>query len=162
MSNAFLKNCLENKKGQEKEELKDEWKWEEKNEKLNENLNQHSYDFFPLQKPQILTSLQKNKEFDHSNTYLKNKQSQEEELKDEWKWEEKNEKLSENLIKKMMEEEEREHREIMKIKEEIDKERMICQICLEKLLEKDLFLLNNCTDIFHQECIAIYVKNQVK
>ena len=79
----------------------------------------------------------------------------------EEEYEDVNEKLSREYIKKMREEEEKEYKELMELRRQKDGEQMVCKICLEGLMEKDIFLLNNCSDIFHQECIAFYVKNEV-
>lgn len=103
----------------------------------------------------------------HSFNFIKNNleneiNEEEEEKKEDSFYEDMNEKLSRDFIKKMVKEEEKEYKQLMEMKEEMDEEDMICQICLEGLMKKDLFLLNNCSEIFHQECIASYVKNEVR
>lgn len=82
-------------------------------------------------------------------------------LKNE-KIEEINENLSKNFIKTMMEEEEKDYKESIELKEKREAEEIVCKICLKRLMEKDYFLLDNCSDIFHRECISFYVKNEVR
>lgn len=99
--------------------------------------------------------------FHSINRFLKNHEKNEK-IANEEEIEDMNEKLSREYIKKMREEEEKEYKELMELRRQKDGEQMVCSICLEGLMEKDIFLLNNCSDIFHRECIAFYVKNEVK
>lgn len=39
---------------------------------------------------------------------------------------------------------------------------MICKICYDEFGEEDLFLLSNCSDYFHKDCLQMYLRTEIQ
>lgn len=76
-----------------------------------------------------------------------------------------NEMQSISIINKIQQDEEQKLDEIRRVKEEIDYENAVCNICLVELaLDKELapWGLKNCGHVFHENCLEDYCKIQIE
>ena len=99
-------------------------------------------------------------DFEDSQLYLH--QTKESPIKSKNLTCEEEEELSIALIRQLQEEEEKEIEYRRKLRLEQDNQDALCSVCFEILVSQKFRLLENCGHIFHDTCLAEFIKTEIK